>query len=153
MVNLKEKMKKIRKYMPLIVGIFWIIGGLGKFVASSFVSEMLKGFAQTCIIPFYAEIIRNFVVPNSFLIVLLFGFLEILCGILILTGKIFARIGLILAIILNILFLPLQFPFTFILSAPLIALQGSMYLHANLETNYFLKLFEILKSKEKKKRK
>jgi len=26
MVNLKEKMKKIRKYMPLIVGIFWIIG-------------------------------------------------------------------------------------------------------------------------------
>jgi len=127
--------------------------GLGKFVASSFASEMLKGFAQTCIIPFYAEIIRNFVVPNSFLIVLLFSFLEILCGVLILTGKIFARIGLILAIILNILFLPLQYPFTFILNAPLIALQGSMYLYANLETNYFLKLFEILKSKEKKKRK
>lgn len=102
------------KIIRTCLGIIWLFSGIGKFIGLNFMSNTLQNFAQTCLIPFYADFILKFIVPNALFVIVIIGFLEIIAGILILHSNIFAKAGLILAILLNIAFLPLSIGTVFI---------------------------------------
>ncbi|MEM5831101.1 MAG: hypothetical protein QXO40_02775 [Candidatus Aenigmatarchaeota archaeon] len=115
--------KKVIEILRVFLGLMWIVAGILKIPLSFFEAEnMIKSFSETCLIGFYSEIIKNYVLPNSFLVVLIIGILEILTGILILRSEFLVKIGFCIGIFLNIIFLPLA-NYTIPINLILIALQ------------------------------
>jgi len=151
-----EKLKIKQFMLRTIFGLIWIIAGFIKIVlvfSSLFFakdleimfSETIKSFAKNCIIPQYAELIASIAIPHSTLIFLTFGFIEFIVGILILYNYPLSKIGLILAILTNLLYLPLTPPFTIITNATFIIFQIYALLKEDLRFNIislFLKKFK-----------
>jgi uncharacterized membrane protein YphA (DoxX/SURF4 family) len=96
------------KTLRTVLGVFWFVAGVGKLLSLSKVANMLAMFTETCLLPFYAQFISSFVLANASLIVLLIAITETVAGILILHSKMYAKLGLALATLLNIVFLPIQ---------------------------------------------
>jgi len=110
-----EKLKKIW-------GIIWIVSGGFKFL---FPGKIPMGmFAEKCVVPFYKQFIETIVLPNSLLFLLGVAFLEIIAGVLILSSKKEkAKIGLVLASLMNLAFLPLLGVFTFFINFVFLGVQ------------------------------
>lgn len=107
-------MKISPRTLRILFGVIWIIAGVGKLISLNFVAKTLGIFTETCLLPFYTQFISSFVLPNAFVIVLCVSITEIFAGILILCSRIYAKIGLVIAILLNIAYLPLGIPQVFI---------------------------------------
>ncbi len=107
-------MKINSKTLRTVLGTFWFLAGVGKLLFLNKVAAMLSMFVKTCLLSFYADFISSFVLANASIIVLLIAIAEVVAGIFILHSEIYAKLGLLLATLLNIVFLPLGIPQVFI---------------------------------------
>ncbi len=119
-----------------IFGSIWIFSGLSKIIGFSFIVNYLQIFADKCMFDFYSGFIRNAVIPNAYLFILLVLIAEVFTGLAILRGEIFAKIGLMLAILMNITFTPLMPPATLIINAAFILCELYILLKLDLTNNY-----------------
>jgi uncharacterized membrane protein YphA (DoxX/SURF4 family) len=134
---------RIKSLLRLLFGIIWILAGISKIVMFEKITTTLSLFGETCMIPFYAELIKTFIVPNTVFTMFVVIILELIAGILILLGKNFSKIGLYLGILMNIVYLPLFPPATIIINSIFIIFQAYILKYGELEENYFMKIKSI----------
>ena len=97
--------------LRIIFGLFYLAAAVFNFTYTLRHPQQLRlfydSFAENALIPFYKDFILSVVVPNSDLIILMVVVFEIVVGILILSKRIFVKVGLSLGILWTLFFVPI----------------------------------------------
>ena len=122
---------KIGRYF---IASMWILAGFGKIFAvlaevisqKTMISSVMEKLAEETNWGFYRQICENYYIPYSLLFIFMAASIEIISGLLILKGKVFARLGLLGVSFVLLTYLP--FHHRGALIGMLILLTGQIYL-------------------------